>query len=184
MIRAGWIAVVLVCWIALAAGPAPAETFTLDAVRAQVKTDHAGLAQLSTAALAEALDRDEALLLIDVREEAEFAVSRIPGAQRVDPGAWTGTFLKEYGDKARGKRVVFYCAVGVRSSGLAARVEAGLKERGALAVYNLDGGIFAWHNEGRALADAHGATRFVHPYDSHWGQLVEHAELTRTAPAR
>lgn len=157
------------------------EPFTLDAVRAQVQRDYASVAQISGERLKDTL-REGDVLLLDVREKDEFSVSRIPGAQRVDPDTWTSTFLKGFKDKARGKTVVFYCSVGVRSSRLAASVQTGLKESGARAVYNLDGGVFAWHNAKRPLVNANGPTDYVHPFDSHWGTLVERQAKTRTTP--
>ena len=160
-----------------------AEPFTLDAVRAEVKKDYAGVAHLPAESLAEALAAKDGVLLFDVREREEYAVSRIHGAVRVDPGIWTRSFLKRYGDAVRGKTVVFYCSVGVRSSKLAERVRTRLGALGARAVYNLDGGIFAWHNEARPLTSDAGATPYVHPFDRHWGRLVERQELARTAPA-
>lgn len=157
------------------------EPFTLDAVRAQVQRDYARVQHLSGEALAEEL-KGSNVLLLDVREKDEFAVSHIPGAERVDPSIWTSTFLNGFKDKAQGKSVVFYCSVGVRSSRLAERVQAALKAAGAKSVTNLDGGVFGWHNQKRALVNAQGATDFVHPFDSHWGKLVERKELVRTAP--
>ena len=158
------------------------EPFTLEAVRAQVVRDYGGVAQLSTQTFVAQLARRPDVLLLDVREEDEFAVSHIAGAERVDPDVWRWTFMNRFGEKVRGKTVVFYCSVGVRSSRLAERVQAALKEQGAKAVYNLDGGIFAWHNERRGLVNAKGETDFVHPFDSYWGQLVKRGELARKSP--
>lgn len=159
-----------------------AEPFTLDTIRAQVRSDYKGIPHLSTSELKRALAAKDNLLVFDVREENEFAVSRIKGAQRVDPGIWGWQFMNRFGDDVRGKTVVFYCSVGVRSSKLAASVQAALKEQGARQVYNLDGGVFAWHNEARDLVNGKGATKFVHPFNKHWGQLVKRGELTRSAP--
>lgn len=162
--------------------PVTAEPFTLDAVRTDVRQKYGGVAQLSTDALAKMLDNREPVLLLDVRERKEFAVSRIPGAVRVDPGMWSWSFMKRFGGQANAKKVIFYCSVGVRSSELAKRVQDALKAGGARAVYNLDGGIFAWHNERRRLANRKGDTPFVHPFDDHWGKLIERSALIRTAP--
>ena len=158
------------------------ESFTLDAVRAQVKQDFGSVAQLSTQALAAQVTQGADILLLDVREADEYAVSRIEGAKRVDPGIWRWSFMDRFGDKVRGKTVVFYCAVGLRSSRLAEGVQVALKAQGATAVYNLDGGVFAWHNETRALVNANGATDFVHPFDKYWGRLVRRSTLLRTTP--
>ena len=159
-----------------------AEPFTLDAVRAEVRQDYRHVAHLPADALAKALADARDVLLFDVREREEYAVSRIHGAVRVDPGIWTHSFLKRHGAAVRGKTVVFYCSVGVRSSKLAERVRTRLRAAGATAVYNLDGGIFGWHNEARPLTGDGGATPYVHPFDRHWGRLVERRELARTAP--
>ncbi|MDA7947449.1 MAG: rhodanese-like domain-containing protein [Hyphomicrobiaceae bacterium] len=158
------------------------EPFTLDSVRAQVVRDYGGVSQLSTQAFAARLARRPDVLLLDVREEDEYAVSHLADAVRVDPDIWRGTFMNRFGENVRGKTVVFYCSVGVRSSRLAERVRTTLKEQGAKAVYNLDGGIFAWHNERRPLVNAKGETDFVHPFDSYWGQLVKRGELARKSP--
>lgn len=159
------------------------EPFTLDGVRQQVKRDYGSVSHLAPSALADARARGSDVLLLDVREAREFAVSRIPGAVRVEPGQWRSVFLRRFAEAAKGKTVVFYCSVGVRSSRLAARVQTALRAHGATAVHNLDGGIFAWHRERRPLRDAGGETTFVHPYDAHWGRLVAHRELVRRTPA-
>lgn len=157
------------------------EPFSLDAVRAQVRAAHKDIAQISSDALAAKMKAGD-VLLIDVREADEYAVSHLDGAERADPGMRRAAFLERFGAKARGKEVVFYCSVGVRSSRLAENVLAALREQGAKAVYNLDGGVFGWHNEGRPLVNAQGPTEFVHGYDSRWGTLVQRKALTRTAP--
>ena len=182
MLHAGFAALALLFAVTLLALPLEAKPFTLDAVRAQVRQDFSSVPHLSTQELARAMAAKDNLLVLDVRERQEFVVSRIGGAQRVDPGIWRWQFMNRFGDKVRGKTVVFYCSVGVRSSKLAASVQAALKERGARGVYNLDGGVFAWHNEARALVNSKGATDFVHPFDSKWGKLVKRQALVKTAP--
>ena len=169
-------------WTVIGPGVA-AEPFTLDAVRADVRQNYQGVKHLSTDTLARMLDGKEPILLLDVREREEFAVSHIPGAVRVDPGTWSWSFMKRFAAQANAKKVIFYCSVGVRSSALAKQVQEALKTRGARAVYNLDGGIFAWHNESRRLTDRKGDTSYVHPFDGHWGKLIQRKGLVRTAPA-
>jgi rhodanese-related sulfurtransferase len=120
--------------------------------------------------------------LFDVRTSAEYQVSHLPGAVRIEPGMRAQAFLDQYGDAVKGKTVVFYCSVGVRSSKLAERVAHALKARGATGVHDLAGGIFAWHGEARPLVDAAGATDFVHPYDATWGRLLARPGLARTVP--
>lgn len=126
--------------------------------------------------------KDPAVVLFDVREASEHEVAHIPGSIRVSPGISGRQFAQRYGDLIKGKRVVFYCAVGYRSSALAARVAHQIKATGATGVANLRGGIFALHNDNRALVDAHGPTPYVHPYNAWWSRYLEQRQLARTSP--
>ncbi len=98
-------------------------------------------------------------LLLDVRQPEEFAVSHLLGARRV-----------EFGDDARAvladvpptQPIVCYCAAGFRSSSMAKR----LAEAGHTEVFNLEGAIFDWVCEGRALVGAEDQpAREVHPFN-------------------
>ena len=122
------------------------------------------------------------LLLIDARSVEEFSVSHIKGSKHVLPDTTVAEFQSRFGDKIAGQDVVFYCAVGVRSSTLATRVAGVLKDKGARSVSNMAGGIFAWHNQERPLVDANGATQSVHSYDKWWGRLVARPEHSQTTP--
>lgn len=139
------------------------------------------LAHIKTDAVAAKLSTGE-LVLIDARSDEEFAVSHIKGAQHVLPDTTAADFQSRFGDQIAGKDVVFYCAVGVRSSTLATRVASVLKEKGARSVSNMAGGIFAWHNEARPLVDTKGATQSVHSYDKWWGRLVARPEQIQNKP--
>lgn len=154
----------------------------LPQVEAKVRADYPTVPQLSDQRFQSMIESGEPTIVFDVREDAEYRVSRIGDAVRADPSQWASTFVRRHGDDVAGKTVVFYCSVGVRSSKLAARVQDELKSRGAKAVYNLEGGIFRWHNGRRSLMGAAGATEAVHPYDSNWGGLVERRDLTRYQP--
>jgi len=156
-----------------AAGEGAGGNIALSDAEAMVRSKYGGVAHLIVAQFAAMGDGGADVLLLDVRELEEFQVSRIEGAERVDPGISTSTFLKTYGERAAGKHVVLYCSVGVRSSKLAARVQDQLRTVGALSVSNLEGGIFRWHNEQRPLSDDNGETQLVHKYDAQWGRLVE-----------
>lgn len=111
-------------------------------------------------------------VVFDVREPDEYAQSHIPGAVRVDPGTSAEEFLARHGERLDGKRVVFYCAVGVRSGIMAQRTEKTLMDRGVRSVQNLRGGIFRWHANGGPLTSTGADAASVHPYDSAWGQLL------------
>lgn len=108
------------------------------------------------------------MILFDVREAEEFALSRLPGARRLPPDMPAAAFRAAHGAEVAGARVVFYCAVGWRSGRMLERVQATIASAGPAALYNLRGGLFRWRAEGLPLD---GATE-VHHYDAAWGQLL------------
>ncbi|MEM8973904.1 MAG: rhodanese-like domain-containing protein [Pseudomonadota bacterium] len=119
------------------------------------------------------------VIILDVRETGEFNVSRLARSERVDPGISKLEFLKRFAANARGKTFVLYCSVGYRSSKLAASIQQSLKQAGAQGVYNLQGGIFAWHNDAKPLVKAGKTpTRLVHPYSDKWGRYLTNRDLT------
>jgi rhodanese-related sulfurtransferase len=178
ILTAGVALAVIMAGLALSLRPV-ATDFTLAAIEADVSKRFVEVAQISGDDLAAKVQSAKPPLIFDVREEAEFRVSHLAGAERVDPEMAADAFLAKYGAAAAGREVVFYCSVGMRSSGLAAEVQEGLVKAGALAVSNLRGGIFGWHNAKRPLVDAAGATDFVHPYNDKWGALVARQENIR-----
>jgi rhodanese-related sulfurtransferase len=86
-----------------------------------------------------ALERDE-IRLVDVREEQEYMLEKIDGAELVPMSTFTPEDLAA-GD---GKPVVLYCAVGARSHRAAQMILA----EGAEKIGHLDGGIVAWKRSG------------------------------------
>lgn len=169
--RALLVAMALSAGAGIAAGPA--QSFTLDEVEKKVTADYPSVQHVLPDSLPAAEAGGGDVLLIDVREEAEFAVSHLPGAIRVDPGMAPEEFMAAFGNKVTGKQVLFYCSVGVRSSDMAQRVGAQLAAAGAKGVANLSGGIFRWHNENRVLMSNAGRTDLVHPYNRKWGALID-----------
>jgi len=118
------------------------------------------------------------VVLFDVRTEEEFAAGHLPGAIRVEPGMEAGEFLGLHRDRLGVAPVVFYCAVGVRSSQMMMRTLERIAPHATGGIYNLRGGIFRWTADGRALVrgDAQGE---AHPFDANWGQLLSRST---TAP--
>ena len=103
-------------------------------------------------------------VLLDVRTPAEFEVSQIHGARRVDPEAGAGEI-----NLPKDQPIVTYCSVGYRSGALAQR----LQEAGYTHVQNLAGSIFQWANEGRPLEHDGRPIKKVHPYNNSWGKLLK-----------
>lgn len=163
MIRSAVLAFVVVC------ATASAHAYTPQAELAQVERDVAGrfgdVRQITLQAFDQLRARPGQVVVIDVREPAEFAVSRIAGAVRVDPEATAEQAKRVIGPPRADRTVVLYCTIGFRSSRLAQRIQSAYRGAGAPTVVSLRGGIIAWSNAGRALVNDAGATVYVHPYD-------------------
>jgi len=138
---------------------------TRAAIEALIRARFPGVEQVSTEDLSRRIAAGEEIVLLDVRKPEEYAVSHLPGAIRVDPEA------EDLGGLPvpPGATVIAYCSVGYRSSALVQR----LMKRGVPRVANLDGSIFAWANEGRAVVRNGRRVEEVHPYDERWGFLLE-----------
>lgn len=96
------------------------------------------------------LDAKEDLLLLDVRESAEFEHGHIGGAHHVPRGiieaAADTSYPKHYPplSGAREQQIVLYCA----TSGRSAMTAAVLQMMGFKKVLNLAGGYVRWEAEG------------------------------------
>ena len=89
--------------------------------------------------LAERIARGDDIQLVDVREEWEWDISRIPGAKLMP----LSTFPEAAASLDRDRDTVLYCKVGVRS--LHAAEE--LADLGFTRLTNLSGGIIRWSEE-------------------------------------
>lgn len=87
----------------------------------------------------ELLEQQEELQLVDVRTPKEFELDRIPGAVNID--YWADDFASRAALLDKNKPVALYCAAGRRSAEAASK----LKEMGFKKIYDLDGGMRAWH---------------------------------------
>jgi rhodanese-related sulfurtransferase len=107
-------------------------------------------------------------VILDTRATEEFAVSHLAGATLAATEKDAKQALQNV---AKTAPIVVYCSVGYRSSAIA----VALQKSGYTNVQNLDGGIFTWANESRALVrgdrDSAPADK-VHPYNSTWGSLL------------
>jgi rhodanese-related sulfurtransferase len=114
-------------------------------------------------------------ILLDVRTPAEYEVSHIAGAIRIDPDASAASVLPLL---PHGRAVVAYCSVGYRSSALAQRLIAA----GQPDVYDLEGSIFQWANEGRPLEQNGKTVHVAHPYDAKWGKYLNASHRADVPP--
>lgn len=134
-------------------------SLTWPAIKARIAREFPKVRSISTADLAKSQIKP---VLLDVRTAAEFEVSHLSGAQRVDPDASSVALPKD-------TPIVTYCSVGYRSAKLAQR----LQEAGFTNVRNLEGSIFQWANEERPIENARGPSEKVHPYNKKWGALLD-----------
>ncbi|MEI7854191.1 MAG: rhodanese-like domain-containing protein [Planctomycetota bacterium] len=91
------------------------------------------------------LDKGEKLLLIDVREESEFATDHIPGAIHLSKGVIERDIELAVPDLAT--EIILYCGGGFRSA-LSAE---NLARMGYSNVISMDGGIRVWRENGLPL---------------------------------
>ena len=91
------------------------------------------------------LDRGEKFILIDVREESEFAKDHLPGAIHLGKGVIERDIEQRVPDTTA--PLVLYCGGGFRSA-LAAD---NLQKMGYTNVISMDGGIRDWRAKGYPL---------------------------------
>ena len=87
------------------------------------------------------LDRGEKFLLVDVREESEFARDHLPGAIHMGKGVIERDIEQRVADTSA--KLVLYCGGGFRSA-LAAD---NLQKMGYSNVISMDGGIRVWREK-------------------------------------
>jgi rhodanese-related sulfurtransferase len=94
------------------------------------------------------LDRKDKFLLIDVREESEYAKDHLPGAIHLGKGIIERDIEERVPDLSA--PLVLYCGGGYRSA-LAAD---NLQKMGYTSVLSMDGGIRGWREKGFPLTKA------------------------------
>ena len=88
------------------------------------------------------IDAGEQFVLIDVREESEFAAGHLPGAEHIGKGVIERDIEVKHPETDT--PIVLYCGGGYRSA-LAADA---LQKMGYTNVLSMDGGFRGWREEG------------------------------------
>lgn len=93
---------------------------------------------ISVVQLKERLDAGETPIMIDVREESEWAMQTLPGVIKISLGYIPDMLdeLAQYKDQ----EVIMIC----RSGGRSGKATNFLRNNGFTHVRNMDGGMFAW----------------------------------------
>ncbi|GGT68685.1 MULTISPECIES: rhodanese-like domain-containing protein [Streptomyces] len=95
-------------------------------------------------------------LVLDVREDDEWAAGHVEGALHVPMSDFVARFGEVTEAVAEGRRAFVMCRVGGRS----AQVTQYLVQQGIDAV-NVDGGMLAWDGAGRPMVTESGSPAFV-----------------------
>ena len=149
------------------------KSVALSVVERQVRHAFPEIGHMSPAELAALLQRaPEQVVLLDVRTRDEVSASRLPGAIAAAPETQTTYEIAHLAGTLEGKIVVAYCAIGMRSARLLARIGPSLREKGVRELHNLEGGLFRWRNEGRSLVDGRGSTRAIQAYNVLWRRFL------------
>jgi rhodanese-related sulfurtransferase len=136
----------------------------LETIKAITRDAYPAVAQVGTDVAAEWLT-NPSLLVVDVRSREEFAVSHIRGAVNLQTTGQIAAAVKE----RKPVKTILYCSVGFRSSRLAHL----LARQGWHGIFNLEGSIFQWANEGRPVYRGDIPVRRVHPYGKRWAGLLK-----------
>ena len=98
-----------------------------------------GISDIEPADLAKRIERGDDLQLIDVREEWEWQIARLPGARLIP----LGQLSSQIETLDRSREAVIYCKSGVRSMHAAYELE----DAGFTKLANLSGGILRWSRD-------------------------------------
>eukprot|EP00163_Fabomonas_tropica_P023961 TRINITY_DN414_c0_g1_i1.p1 TRINITY_DN414_c0_g1~~TRINITY_DN414_c0_g1_i1.p1 ORF type:complete len:206 (+),score=44.88 TRINITY_DN414_c0_g1_i1:326-943(+) len=104
-------------------------------------------------------------VLLDTRARDEYIVSRIPGAVNAE----TIEEVLALPGINKDTRIICYCSVGYRS----AKMTKQLRHAGFQRVYNYEGSIFEWAEQGGELENTDKQeVHHVHPFNVKWGRLL------------
>ena len=108
-------------------------------------------------------------IILDAREENEYAISHLKGAIFVGYTEFKiETIVNSIEEK--NANIVVYCSLGIRSEDIAEK----LKKVGFTNVRNLYGGIFEWKNKDFKVYDINNnETENVHAFNNEWGKWLK-----------
>lgn len=113
------------------------------------------------------------VLILDAREEEEYNVSHISGAQYIGYKNPNYSIIKEM---SKDIPIIIYCSIGYRSE----KIGEKLKAMGFQSVRNLYGSIFEWVNQGHEIVDLEGnPTLDIHCYNRKWSKWMTNPEYQK-----
>ncbi|EDV25506.1 uncharacterized protein TRIADDRAFT_55664 [Trichoplax adhaerens] len=117
------------------------------------------------------------VMLLDIREEKEYDISHIVDAKRAELEITDFQQIHKEIEASNNENyaVVAYCSVGYRSSAFVDKLQryiSNTQDEKKYNIYNLEGSIFKWANEGRKMVNKfNDFTIYVHPYNLIWVYL-------------
>jgi sodium/bile acid cotransporter 7 len=146
-------------FVTMAASRGESPVLKIETMYRKYRREFPDVSDVTAADLHSLLESGE-VLVVDVRDANERAVSTIPGAITVEE------FERDQRDRGD-VSVVTYCTIGYRSGLFADQ----LRQRG-VTVLNLSGGILAWsHTDGQLVTPTGEPTKRVHVYGRRWNLL-------------
>lgn len=118
------------------------------------------------------LQMNEAVVILDSREEEEFKISHIESSSFI---GYTNFSSEEVSEKITNKHapIIVYCSLGIRSE----KIGEKLQKAGFTNVHNLYGGIFEWKNKNYPVIDSTGTeTQKIHAFSKAWSKWLTEGE--------
>jgi rhodanese-related sulfurtransferase len=137
----------------------------LETIKRITREAYPSVPQVGCETLVEWIRGNMSMLLVDVRSTEEFGVSHLHGAINLR----TADDIKQAIAQRQPDKTILYCSVGFRSS----RTAHILEQQGVTDIMNLEGSIFQWANDGRAVYQGEVPVEKVHPYGKRWGGLLK-----------
>eukprot|EP01084_Bolivina_argentea_P280557 479819_1 len=169
--------------------PAKGMEFTINFIQRKFQN----VCHVSTNQLKQDIENNTDIIILDVRDAVEYHTSHILNAINVPPNTSIKNVIiqneskhhigskhhisdtdKEESDlkKDNISKIYCYCSVGYRSSTMVRK----LQNHGIKNIYNVEGSIFKWINEGNKLVDKDGKpTPKVHAHSKIWSLLLHDA---------
>jgi len=145
----------------------------LERIKRIVRATFPAVRQISCQTLANWFNEsDSEPLVIDVRSQKEYAVSHLRGAINLRKSSEIHQMIEE----RRPSRTVVYCSVGFRSSRIIARLKEAHEQ-----IYNLEGSIFEWANQGRPIYIGETQVQTVHPLSKRWAGLLKEGVASKSS---
>jgi rhodanese-related sulfurtransferase len=153
-----------VCIMALTCSPVSAFALDWTSLEKKIKRKFDDVPHINSATAAKWLETKPGIVVLDVRDTEEFAVSHLENARIFPPGSRPQTL-----SVPKDTPIITYCSVGWRSAEMARK----LRKAGFTNVHTLMGSIFQWANEARPVYTGKAKTPYVHPYNRRWGTLLD-----------